>query len=88
MDNYRVIENRLRPRPSEFKGNSCKGTWVEVFPLSAPHYSQFRVYSYDTLIGTYTDNGFGNVVAAVTPVRYSRTTSRIQNMCRRAWGVK
>lgn len=71
--NYRQIEGALARR-EEFKGNSCHAYWDGT---------QYRVISYSTLVAT-SENGVG----WVTPQKYSVTTSKLQNIIRRAWGVK
>jgi hypothetical protein len=74
MDNYKTIEQKLRNR-EPFRGNSLTGSyWGETY----------RITSYSTLIAGYnTISG----VAWVTPERYSVTTSRHQNLIKRAWGL-
>lgn len=72
--NYRQIENALIARDN-FDGNSASAKWVG---------SEYRVISYSTLIARI---GSGGEVW-ISPVRYSRTTSRLQNIVKRAWGIK
>jgi hypothetical protein len=77
MDNYRTIDRKLRFL-EQFKGNSM---WSDVMMIDGKlHYV---VYSYQTLIAMYYD-GKG----AVIDTKYSTTTSRHQNVIRKAWGIK
>jgi hypothetical protein len=72
MDNYKTIEQKLQTL-TPFKGNSLSGYWDgEVF----------RVFSYSTLIAVTQPSG--RVIASK---KYSTTTSRHQNLIRRAWGI-
>jgi hypothetical protein len=77
MDNYRTIEHKLR-NLEQFKGNSMRSE-IEIFD-GIPHYT---VYSYRTLIAMHRDG-----IGAVIDTKYSTTTSRHQNLIRKAWGVK
>jgi len=76
MDNYKTIEERVSSC-STFTGNSLKGYWVE----NSQGIWEYRIYSYNTLIAT---NGPSKWVS---PVKYSQTTSRQQNLIKRAWGL-
>ena len=73
MDNYRTIEHKLRNRET-FRGNSMHGFW---------NGNTFEVYSYRTIIAMHRDG-----IGAVIDKKYSTTTSRHQNLIRKAWGVK
>lgn len=71
--NYRQIETAIRER-REFTGNSAYAT------LQAGVYC---VYSYQTLIASCeVDSG----EVFYNPRKYSNTTSRLQNIVKRAWG--
>lgn len=83
MDNYKTIEQKLK-NLEPFHGNSMKAiarqTWGSMV---------YDVYSYDTLIATkswYGDEG--EWFTDVSTTKYSTTTSRHQNLIRRAWGIK
>lgn len=45
----------------------------------------YRVFSYSTQIAVF--QLYGNTFAWVSPERYSVTTSRLQNIIRKAWGI-
>lgn len=70
---YRQMEDAIRER-REFTGNSAYAT------LQAGVYC---VYSYQTLIASY-DVASSEVF--YNPRKYSNTTSRLQNIIKRAWG--
>ena len=70
--NYKQIETALKNRVP-FTGNSCHA-YIDG--------EQYRVISYSTLVAT-SENG----VVWVTPNKYSQTTSKLQNIIKRAWGV-
>jgi hypothetical protein len=70
---YAVMLDKIRGRVA-FTGNSAKGVSYSE--------NDYAVVSYDTVIGRY-ENG----VAWVSNEFYSKTTSRLQNLCRQAWGV-
>jgi hypothetical protein len=71
MDNYKTIEERVSTC-SSFNGNSLKGFWDG---------DTYKVYSYNTLIATNGDAKW------ISPVKYSQTTSRQQNLIKRAWDL-
>ena len=73
MDNYRTIETKLENRQN-FTGNSLRGFWDG---------DTYKVWSYNTLIATLQAGGD----RWVNPAKYSNTTSRQQNLIKRAWGV-
>lgn len=74
MDNYKVIEQKIR-NLEPFKGNTLTGVYVgEVY----------KIFSYSTLIAEV--GNMGNKL--INDTKYSVTTSKHQNIIRRAWGVK
>lgn len=73
--NYRQIEDRLELF-QPFRGNSMTGNWTA-------DNETFVVWSYSTIIAEY-DATTGN--AWINHRRYSRTTSRQQNLIRKVWG--
>jgi hypothetical protein len=77
MDNYKAIATKLANR-EPFTGNSLKAYWVSV---DGGH--EYQVISYNTVIARskHLDNAW------VSPERYSNTTSRAQNLIKRAWGL-
>lgn len=75
MDNYRTIETKLENR-QPFSGNSLNGFWDAQT-------GYYVVYSYNTLIASLELGG----KRWVNPSKYSTTTSRHQNLIKRAWGV-
>jgi hypothetical protein len=73
MDSYRTIEQKLiEYKP--FKGQSMTGIW---------HGTTYLVYSYDTLIAVANPEGMN-----LDAHKYSRTTTRHQDLIRRAWNFK
>jgi hypothetical protein len=75
MDNYKTIETKLANR-EPFTGNSLKGYWYD---------DEYLVISYNTLIAKLSpavSNG-----RWVNPNKYSQTTTRQQNLIKRAWGL-
>jgi hypothetical protein len=73
MDNYKTIEQKLQTL-TPFKGNTLTAYWDGDI---------YKVFSYSTLIAVSQPSG--KVVASA---KYSVTTSKQQNIIRRAWGVK
>lgn len=69
MDNYKTIESKLATL-TPFKGNSLLGYWEN---------GVYYVVSYATIIAIY------DTEAKVTERKYSVTTSRHQNLVKRAW---
>jgi hypothetical protein len=69
-DNYKDIERKLVTL-TPFTGNSMRGQWEG---------DTYRVYSYSTLIGFNRWTSFG-----IDDAKYSVTTSRHQNLLRKAW---
>jgi len=73
MDNYRTIATKLANREA-FRGNSLKAYWIgEVY----------KVISYNTQIAEV--GNMGNIL--LNKNKYSVTTSRHQNLIKRAWGI-
>ena len=73
--NYRQIETAIR-ECKPFAGNSARGVWNSID-------GYYRVYSYGTLIATimpYTTAHY-----TINARKYSVTTSRLQNIIKRAW---
>ena len=70
---YEDMPEKIRARVP-FKGNSVTGVWVSD--------TMYAVVSYGTIIATW-----DNEVVWVDPQKYSKTTSRIQNMVKTVWGV-
>jgi hypothetical protein len=77
MDNYRTIATKLANR-DDFRGNSLTGYLDD--------YGTYKVVSYNTTIATATPTAEG-VRLKVDETKYSNTTSRHQNLIRRAWGL-
>lgn len=73
--NYSQIERALITL-TPFTGNSSRGVWE-----GNGSDREYCVYSYSTLIATY--NTFGR--ATMKARKYSQTTSRLQNIIRKAW---
>lgn len=91
MDNYSTIKTRLENR-QPFRGNSLTAI------LKDDNYSNgYFVYSYGTLVAVYNYNilpesdgvalPWERVQRWVNPTKYSTTTSRHQNLIKRAWGL-
>jgi hypothetical protein len=78
VDNYKTIETKLANR-QPFTGNSLRGYWI---PLEGEQ--TYCVYSYNTLIATIKDGGGPRWVSTT---KYSNTTTRQQNLIKRAWGI-
>ena len=72
MDNYKTIENKLA-QLIPFKGNSARGIW---------NGKTYEVYSYRTLIATADGS-----VQWLDTRKYGNTTSRQQNLIKKAWGL-
>jgi hypothetical protein len=77
MENYKTIETRLQNR-EPFTGNSLRAYWVSV---DGEH--EYQVISYNTTIAKSRHLGD----AWVNPEKYSNTTTRQQNLIKRAWGL-
>jgi hypothetical protein len=82
MDNYRTIEAKLKEL-EPFKGNS-----LSAVKLIDRHELNYRVYSYNTLIASKIYSASeGEWFTSLSEKKYSTTTSRHQNLIRRAWGI-
>ena len=80
MQNYKEIETRLRDT-MPFRGNSLNGFWDAINGV-------YVVYSYSTLIASYKPSLCSSDVQYwVNPNKYSNTTTRQQNLIKRAWGL-
>lgn len=80
--NYREISELLATL-TPFKGNSCHAT-KEVTRTRM----EYRVYSYSTLIAEAVwDGSEGELEKFLNERKYSVTTSRLQNLIRKAWGL-
>jgi hypothetical protein len=75
MESYPIIELRLKHGQS-FRGNSL---WSRITESNT-----YEVYSYNTLVATKQLN---TGESWVSPDKYSNTTSRGQNLIKRAWGL-
>lgn len=81
--NYTQVESAIRARVP-FAGNSCRGYWED---------DEYVVVSYNTAIARATRVTVVGATRAesggvwLNPRKYSNTTSRLQNIVRRAWGV-
>ena len=73
--NYRNAPSAIR-NMENFKGNSWSGYWLDS--------TQYVIFSYATEIAR-----FDRLTQAVimNPRKYSTTTSRQQNIIRKAWGL-
>ena len=80
MDNYKTIEQKLR-NLEPFHGNSLSGYWND-------NKGGLDVSSYNTTIGQALFINGEIVVDYFNANKYSVTTSRHQNLIRRAWGIK
>ena len=90
MDNYKTIATKLENR-IPFRGNSLTAI------IKDDNYSKgYFVYSYNTLIAVYNYEPiepnanllpWESLQRWVNPQKYSQTTSRQQNLIRRAWGI-
>lgn len=74
MDNYKTVERNLENR-LPIRGNSISAYWDD--------FGNYQVYSYSTLIANIKAGG----ERWVDPRKYSVTTSRHQNLIRKAWGL-
>ena len=72
--NYKQIEKAIIAREN-FRGNSCFGMWVG---------GDYKIASYNTLIAEIKADG----ELYFNDRKYSVTTSKLQNIIRRAWGIK
>lgn len=77
MPNYKEIERVLLPNYTPFThAHSMSAVWSG---------DEYLVYSYRTLIASR-NSATGETW--IDPTKYSVTTSKQQNLIRRAWGVK
>ena len=82
MDNYKTIENKLANREA-FRGNSLTATAEKTWGTFT-----YKVYSYNTLIASKSwDGSEGEWHTYLNADKYSVTTSRHQNIIKRAWGL-
>lgn len=79
MDNYKVIEQKLR-NLIPFRGNSMSAYLNDDL-------QRLDVYSYGTLIATAYRNAGDTAITYFNQGKYSVTTSRHQNLIRKAWGL-
>jgi len=77
MDNYETIAAKLKTL-TPFRGNSMTGVFDE--------WGSFKVYSYSTQIAQAFPTSSG-ISRKMSTEKYSVTTSRHQNIIRRAWGL-
>lgn len=83
QDNYQTIARKLSDLES-FTGNSLTAKVEKTWGTFS-----YRVYSYATLIAEKTwDGAEGEWHTWLNPDKYSTTTSRHQNLIRKAWGIK
>lgn len=80
QDNYKTIEQKLR-NLEPFRGNTMTAVWNE-------NKGGLDVYSYNTCIGQALRINGQIVIDYFNRDKYSVTTSKHQNIIRRAWGVK
>ena len=74
--NYREISELLATK-TPFKGNSCHAFIDDE--------NVYRVFSYSTQIALFQLSGEPN--PWLNPSRYSVTTSRLQNLIKKAWSI-
>lgn len=79
MDNYKEIERKLA-KLEPFKGNSLTAYYDDET-------GKLDVYSYNTTIGQALFVNGRIVVDYFNANKYSVTTSRHQNLIRKAWGL-
>lgn len=83
QDNYKTIATKLSNLES-FWGNSMSAQFVKSWGTAT-----YSVYSYSTLIAEKTwDGSEGEWHTYLNDTKFSVTTSRHQNLIRRAWGIK
>lgn len=90
MDNYKTIETKLINR-QPFTGNSLTAI------IKDNQYAKgYFVYSYNTLIAVYNYEPiepspnllpWESIQRWVNPEKFSQTTTRQQNLIKRAWGL-
>lgn len=74
MDNYKTIESKLSTL-TPFTGNSLTARYDSA--------GNYLVFSYATLIAGVSNSGLRELNRS----KYSVTTSRHQNLIKRAWGI-
>lgn len=74
--NYRAMQEAIENR-EPFEGNSASAFIDES--------SNYIIMSYDTIMAVISESG---EVVSFNEKRYSTTTSRLQNMIRRAYNIK
>jgi len=79
MDTYKEIETKLH-NLEPFRGNS-------LHAIKNLDSNTLEVYSYSTLIATAHAPSSAKRVYWLAQSKYSVTTSRHQNLIRRAWGL-
>jgi hypothetical protein len=72
-ETYRTMPNKIA-QLIPFEGNSARGFWDG---------DTFKIYSYNTLIAS----ADGINTQYLNAENYSTTTSRLQNLIKRAWKV-
>jgi hypothetical protein len=83
QDNYKTIERKLKELES-FNGNTLTARVEKTWGTFS-----YKVYSYNTLIAEkYWDGMEGEWFTRLNDTKYSVTTSKHQNIIRRAWGLK
>jgi hypothetical protein len=82
--NYTQVESAIR-NFAPFTGNSCRGYWED---------GEYVVISYNTKIAKATRAVVAGAIRRDIPgglwvnsSKYSQTTTRLQNIIKRAWGV-
>ena len=76
MDNYKQVLEKLENRTS-FQGNSMRASTGAL--------GRYEVYSYNTLIACWSQGPLG--FPWIDTKKYSVTTSRHQNLVRKAWAA-
>jgi hypothetical protein len=74
QDNYQAIAVKLANREA-FRGNSMSAYWFDT---------DYQVLSYGTIIANYNSYECETWISAN---KYSVTTSRHQNLIKKAWGI-
>lgn len=82
--NYRQIETAIRKR-EPFTGNSCRGYYEGTEYVVVSYNTAIARASRVVVVGAERHEVDGGLW--VNPKRYSNTTSRLQNIVRRAWGL-
>lgn len=82
---YRNMEEAIRNRV-EFTGNSARGYWDGEEYIVVSYNTAIAKANRVTVVGATRNEVEGGLW--LNPNKYSVTTSRLQNIVRRAWGVK